>query len=120
MRSMSRNACVIHISAVTLVQMTRNAPKVVRKIYRPIDPIRLRVPARDTSPVRAAPHARSRTRQPDLFVYALPDRPTKWPRQGKAFEHAQQIVNSAPFAGGLRYRVVVTESAPGRALHDGP
>jgi hypothetical protein len=29
---MSRNAWVIHISAVTLVQITRNAPKVVRKI----------------------------------------------------------------------------------------
>ena len=46
-RSMSRSACVIHMSAVTLVQTTRNAPNVVRKMYRPIDPIRLRVPARD-------------------------------------------------------------------------
>ena len=31
--------------------------KVVRKIYRPIDPIRLRVPARDKTPARAALHA---------------------------------------------------------------
>jgi hypothetical protein len=37
---------VIHISAVTLAQTTRNAPNVVRKIYRPMDPIRLRVPDR--------------------------------------------------------------------------
>src|SRR6266516_4542971 len=41
---MSRIACVIHMSAVTLAQMTRNAPSVVRKIYRPMDPIRFTRP----------------------------------------------------------------------------
>ena len=41
---MSRIACVIHMSAVTLAQMTRNAPIVVRKIYRPMDPIRFTRP----------------------------------------------------------------------------
>ena len=31
-RSMLRNACVIHISSVTLTSTTRNAPSVVRKM----------------------------------------------------------------------------------------
>src|SRR5205823_6314453 len=56
---MSRNACVIHMSAVTLAQITRNAPSVMRKIYRPMDPIDLRVPARDVLSVRRAPYARN-------------------------------------------------------------
>src|SRR5262249_34686012 len=55
---MSRSAWVIHMSAVTLAQITRNAPSVVRKIYRPMDPIDLRVPARGETSVRRAPHAR--------------------------------------------------------------
>jgi hypothetical protein len=47
---------VIHISAVTLAQTTRNAPNVVRKIYRPMDPIRLRVPDRgETNTCRQQP-----------------------------------------------------------------
>src|SRR5262249_62152047 len=54
---MSRSAWVIHMSAVTLAQITRNAPSVVRKIYRPMDPIDLRVPARGETSVRRAPHA---------------------------------------------------------------
>src|SRR5262249_6670540 len=41
---MSRKACVIHMSAVTLAQITRNAPSVVRKIYRPMDPMRFARP----------------------------------------------------------------------------
>ena len=57
---MSRSACVIHISAVTLAQTTRNAPNVVRKIYPPMDPIRLRVPDRGKAPVRAEPPPASR------------------------------------------------------------
>ena len=44
MMSMSRNACVTQITAVKLTSTTRNAPKVVRKIYRLIDPIRSIVP----------------------------------------------------------------------------
>src|SRR5919197_6737689 len=52
---MSRSAWVIHMSAVTLAQMTRNAPSVVRRIYRPMDPIDLRVPARDEASVRRVP-----------------------------------------------------------------
>src|SRR3984893_17616169 len=91
-RSMSRSACVIHISAVTLVQMTRNAPKVVRKIYRPMDPMRLRVPAHGKTPARATPCRQLRFRQTSPF-YPFLDRPTKWPRQGKPFEYAQQFVN---------------------------
>src|SRR5262245_19318438 len=51
MRSMSRSACVILINAVTLAQMTTNAPKVVRNTYLPIDPIRLRVPDPRQSPL---------------------------------------------------------------------
>src|SRR5205814_227031 len=51
---MSRSAWVIHMSAVTLAQMTRNAPSVVRRIYRPMDPIDLRVPARDEATVPRA------------------------------------------------------------------
>src|ERR1700732_388549 len=90
-RSMSRSACVIHISAVTLVQMTRNAPKVVRKIYRPMDPMRLRVPAHGKTPARATPCRQLRFRQTSPF-YPFLDRPTKWPRQGKPFEYAQQFV----------------------------
>ena len=43
-RSMSRNACVTQITAVRLTSTTRNAPNVVRKIYRLIDPIRGVVP----------------------------------------------------------------------------
>src|ERR1700730_12463410 len=97
-RSMSRSACVIHISAVTLVQMTRNAPKVVRKIYRPMDPMRLRVPAHGKTPARATPCRQLRFRQTSPF-YPFLDRPTKWPRQGKPFEYAQQFVNREGLGG---------------------
>src|SRR5262249_13961011 len=37
---MLRNACVIHMSVVTLTSTTRNAPSVVAKIHRPTAPIR--------------------------------------------------------------------------------
>ena len=43
-RSMPRNACVIQITPVRLTSTSRNAPNVVRKMYRPIDPIALRLP----------------------------------------------------------------------------
>src|SRR5215831_9294208 len=91
---MSRSACVIHISAVTLAQMTRNAPSVVRKIYRPMDPIRLTRPrSRQTV---GAPGPRCPQRRADAKpapFYPLFDRATKWLGQGKAFEYAQQNVN---------------------------
>src|SRR5215831_8538346 len=91
---MSRSACVIHISAVTLAQMTRNAPSVVRKIYRPMDPIRFTRPrSRQTV---GAPGPRCPQRRADAKpapFYPLFDRATKWLGQGKAFEYAQQNVN---------------------------
>src|SRR5436190_22907416 len=65
---MSRSAWVIHMSAVTLAQMTRNAPSVVRRIYRPMDPIDLRVPARDEASVRRTPYAR---RSAPMLIEAL-------------------------------------------------
>ncbi len=43
-RSMSRNAVASQITAVRLIRISTNAPRVVRKIYQPIDPIALRVP----------------------------------------------------------------------------
>src|SRR5262249_3400387 len=91
---MSRSAWVIHMSAVTLAQMTRNAPSVVRKIYRPMDPIDLRVPARDEASVRRAPYARrSAPMLNEALFYPVFDPATKWLGQGKAFDYAQQNVN---------------------------
>src|SRR5215471_19691821 len=89
---MSRIACVIHMSAVTLAQMTRNAPSVVRKIYRPMDPI-TRPRSRQNA---GAPGPRCPQRRADAIpapFYPLFDRATKWLGQGKAFEYAQQNVN---------------------------
>src|SRR5215813_4349123 len=92
---MSRIACVIHMSAVTLAQMTRNAPSVVRKIYRPMDPI-TRPRSRQNA---GAPGPRCPQRRADPIpgytrpFYPLFDRATKWLGQGKAFEYAQQNVN---------------------------
>src|SRR5262245_267093 len=118
---MSRSAWVIHISAVTLAQTTRNAPDVVRKIYRPMDPIRLRVPARAATPNahrsracapstpisakrrdrrRRAPKPVRHSDGNSIPFYPLLARETKWPRQGKAFEHAQQNVNSRALPPG--------------------
>src|SRR5262245_38225837 len=91
---MSRSAWVIHMSAVTLAQMTRNAPSVVRRIYRPMDPIDLRVPARDEASVRRAPYARrSAPMLIEALFYPVFDPATKWLGQGKAFDYAQQNVN---------------------------
>src|SRR5215470_10054165 len=91
---MSRIACVIHMSAVTLAQMTRNAPSVVRKIYRPMDPIDLRVPARDEASVRRTPYARrSAPMLNAALFYPVFDPATKWLGQGKAFDYAQQNIN---------------------------
>src|SRR5262245_44537688 len=91
---MSRSAWVIHMSAVTLAQMTRNAPSVVRKIYRPMDPIDLRVPARDEASVRRAPYARrSAPMLNEALFYPVFVPATKWLGQGKPFDYAQQNVN---------------------------
>src|SRR5438067_10278213 len=91
---MSRSAWVIHMSAVTLAQMTRNAPSVVRRIYRPMDPIDLRVPARDEASVRRTPYARrSAPMLIEALFYPVFDPATKWLGQGKAFDYAQQNVN---------------------------
>ena len=58
-RSKSRNACVTQITAVRLTSTTMNAPNVVRKIYRLIDPIRDVVPQfRPASAERPASHRR--------------------------------------------------------------
>ena len=43
-RSNSRIACVNHITTVKLTRVIRNAPIVVRNMYRPIDPIGLNFP----------------------------------------------------------------------------
>ncbi len=57
-RSTSRNAWVNQIAAVRLISTNRNAPKVVRKIYRPIDPIRLRRPTFGQPASHIGPHVR--------------------------------------------------------------
>ena len=110
MRSKSRSACVTQITAVRLTSTTRNAPNVVRKIYRLIDPIRSVVPqfgkpqSRARRPHRALGPA-SLTQPPQVYL----DRSTKWPRKGKAVEHAQQKVKrgtrfDAPMGGsGARF-----------------
>src|SRR6266550_4824402 len=91
---MSRSAWVIHMSAVTLAQTTRNAPSVVRKIYRPMDPIDLRVPARGEASVRRAPYAHSNAPMlNEALFYPLFDPATKSLGQGKAFDYTQQNVN---------------------------
>src|SRR5262245_32272122 len=91
---MSRSAWVIHMSAVTLAQMTRNAPSVVRKIYRPMDPIELRVPARDESLSATGPLCPQQcTELNEALFYPLFDPATKWLGQGKPFDYAQQNVN---------------------------
>src|SRR6476659_6444963 len=91
---MSRSAWVIHMSAVTLAQMTRNAPSVVRKIYRPMDPIELRVPARGESLGATGPlcpqQCTDAKRSP---FYPVFDPATKWLGQGKPSDYAQQNVN---------------------------
>ena len=53
-RSNSRIAWVNHITTVKLTSVIRNAPIVVRNMYRPIDPIGLDFPAAAT-PDRPAP-----------------------------------------------------------------
>src|SRR5436305_1358527 len=99
---MSRSAWVTHISAVTLTQITTKAPNVVRKIYRPTDPIRLRVPSWQQKSAAAGP----RRPHADNGNWPLSrpcfDRPTKWLGQGKAFEYAQQNVNSGSLPKGHR------------------
>ena len=93
-RSMSRSACVTQITAVRLTSTTTNAPNVVRKIYRLIDPIRRVVPQSPACTAHrpaAAPGAKRNQPNPNpRQVYLDPS--TKWPRKGKAVEHAQQKV----------------------------
>jgi hypothetical protein len=64
----------------------RNAPMVARNIYRPIDPIGLNIPPaglcrRGIRDGMSGPAADLPRRQ---CFHAF----TKWPRQGKAIEHA--------------------------------
>src|SRR5437773_12354388 len=104
MRSMLRNACVIHMSVVTQTSTTRNAPRVVRKILRPIDPIRVRRP-RSRLGWAAAPGPPLPVMAPPSPVAPLEgylDRPTKWPRQGKVFEYSEQkLAAEGPKTAGL-------------------
>ncbi len=101
MMSMSRRACVTQITAVRLTNTTRNAPKVVRKIYRLMDPIRSIVPrsGNNRTPRAASPpdakYFKLKSQPRQLYL----DRPTKWPGNGKAVEHAQQNVNAGTGAG---------------------
>src|SRR3954468_21688985 len=104
-RSKSCSACVTQITAVRLTSTTANAPNVVRKIYRPIDPIAPPSPNRKTAIPRTAspPYARRSQRSPTPnSVYFV--RPTKWPPKGKAVERAQQKVKAGadlkPLMGG--------------------
>ena len=118
-RSMSRNACVIQISAVTLVQTTRNAPKrgaenVAADRPHPLTRPRSRHPthvgdsrhahlrpisgnprsgAPAPVPRRGAPSGKPIRRYSPRF-----DPATKWLGQGKAIEYAQQSVNLARVA----------------------
>jgi hypothetical protein len=57
MMSMSRNACVTQITAVRLTNTTKKVLKVVRKIYRLMDPIRNVVPQFRPTPPPSAPGA---------------------------------------------------------------
>ena len=83
-------AWVNHITTVKLTTVIRNAPMVVRNMYRPIDPIGLNFPAdgrygRPGSPCgerNTAPEPRS----PELDRFHAF---TKWPRQGNVFEFAK-------------------------------
>src|SRR6185437_491103 len=101
MMSMSRRACVTQITAVRLTNTTRNAPKVVRRIYWLKNPIRSIVPrsGNNRTPRAASPpdakHFKLKSQPRQLYL----DRPTKWPGNGKAVEHAQQNVNAGSRAG---------------------
>src|SRR5712691_6521461 len=70
--------------------MVTCAPKLVRKICRPIDPIRL------TRPRLGAPGPPPATalRWHTDPLYPLFDPPTKWLGEGKPFDYAQQNINS--------------------------
>ena len=118
-RSTSRNAWVSQMALVRLTSTSRNAPKVVRKIYRPIDPIRLRRPtfgrtARAPDPTSGVPHVGGPI--PHL-QYALM-RSTKWLRNGKPVEHAQQTVNAEGCGGPARAGLAIAglRARSGRAL----
>ena len=63
-RSMSRNAWVTQITAVRLTSTTRNAPNVVRKIYRLIDPIRRVVPHSQAHTARRPATPRTQSARP--------------------------------------------------------
>src|SRR5665213_3903471 len=89
------------MALVRLTSTNRNAPNAVRKIYRPIDPIRLRRPTLRQStcgagrPSPANPH----TGGPIPHISNNLDGSTKWLRDGKPLEHEQQTVNGAKGAG---------------------
>src|SRR4051812_18116005 len=90
------------MALVRLMSTNRNAPIVVRKMYRPIDPIRLRRPTFGRTARTPVP--------PDVPLIQAADPPTLqcavdgstiWFRNGKPVEHAQQTVNAGPPANGL-------------------
>src|SRR5450631_4029603 len=115
---MSRSACVTQITAVRLTKMTRNAPNVVRKIYRLIDPIRRVVPQVPTCPaIRPAPAPDAKRNQPNpnpRQVYLDPS--TKWPCKGKAVEHAQQKVKTAAAIRAPSTRLLQVNRAANAAI----
>ena len=80
------------ISAVTLTQTIRNAPKVVRKIYRPMDPIRLRVPAHGKNTGTRDPPVGFALQQTTPFMLTLIGQQNGLAK-AKPFEYAQQFVN---------------------------
>src|SRR3569623_466581 len=96
MMSMSRNAWVTQITAVRLIRTSANAPNVVRKMYRLMEPM-----ACSRSPYRSKSLATGTT--VTSRAKANPSPPvnlvqcTKWLPQGKAIDHAKQMVNGATF-----------------------
>src|SRR5476649_2015268 len=116
-RSMSRNACVTQMTAVRLTSTTRNAPNVVRKIYRPMDPIRGVVPQSIGvhQPGAWQPHRTTSlmsVNSTPVRVYLDPA--TKWPSKGKAVDYEQQIVKAGGNLGaktGLERSILAGSNA---------
>jgi hypothetical protein len=74
--------------------MTKNAPNVVRNMYRPMDPIRARIPPSEKSRVQLPGQTRQPKAKPQVLLVYL-DLSTKWPGKGKPLEYEQQKVNPA-------------------------
>src|SRR5438034_11017309 len=117
---MSRNAWVIHISAVTLAQITRNAPKVVRKIYRPMDPIRLTRPRSRQSLVRRAPcPQRHPNGKSDLLcsLYVI-EQQSGWAKAKPLSMHNKTLISGA-LLGGHRDLRACPRAAPRPGAREG-